>query len=118
MKWEIMLQYSKFGIRKRYLLYASLTDFGTHDKLAYLPWSADIISTELVSAAVLDERLKENCGYDNVLEQGEPYKAQYYYLVRLGNIHPEIIGKKLIEIDSGNNAVSRYSPRIFSLKNS
>jgi predicted component of viral defense system (DUF524 family) len=102
-------------ISRAALFCASLTDFGTHDKLAYLPWSADIISTELVSAAVLDERLKENCGYDNVREQGGPYKAQYYYLVRLGNICPEVMGENLVEIDSGNNAVSRYSPRIFSL---
>jgi predicted component of viral defense system (DUF524 family) len=102
-------------ISKAAIFCGSLTDFGTHKELEYLPWIADIVSTELVSAEVLDQRLKENCGYDNALEAKEPYKAQYYYLVRLCNIRPEIMEYNLVEVDSGNDAVSRYSPRIFKL---
>lgn len=98
---------------------ASRTDFGTNSDInnyVYLPFVANIVSTELVSVAVLTERLKSmNNGNGYISKNG--FHAQFYYLVKLNNITPLSISGDIIEIiDSGNEATSAYSPKIFKLK--
>ena len=94
------------------LFRASTTDFGRERdmmRFEYLPWTARIAGTELVSAEVLACRLKENCGF--VPSKG--FNAQYYYAVRLDSIHAENISPESVcEIDSGNAAISAYSPKV------
>ena len=102
-------------ISKANYFLASRTDFGVHKNIseyALEPWIAEIVSTELVSSETLAKRLKEmnnGTGY----EQKTAFKAQFYYLVRLKNIHAAKISSDEIKIiDSGNLAISPYSPKI------
>ena len=106
--------------RAKYFL-ASRTDFGIHRKISeYViePWTAEIASTELVSTETLASRLKEmkdktGKGY----EPKEAFKAQFYYLVRLKNIQAADISSSEIKIiDSGNLAISPYSPKIVKVE--
>ena len=97
----------------------SITDFGTEtdiSKYDFLPFVADIISTELVSAEDLSERLqKMNNGKGYVRQNA--FKAQFYYLVKLQNLRNfKISGDMITEKDSGNMAISPYSPKIVELK--
>ena len=106
--------------RAKYFL-ASRTDFGIHKKISeYViePWTAEIASTELVSSETLASRLKEmkdktGKGY----EPKEAFKAQFYYLVRLKNIQTaDISSSEIKNIDSGNLAISPYSPKIVKVE--
>ncbi|MBQ7538643.1 MAG: hypothetical protein IJT42_06730, partial [Treponema sp.] len=106
--------------RAKYFL-ASRTDFGIHKKISeYVidPWTAEIASTELVSSETLASRLQEmkdktGKGY----EPKEAFKAQFYYLVRLKNIQAvDISSDKITVIDSGNLAISPYSPKIVKVE--
>ena len=106
--------------RAKYFL-ASRTDFGIHRKISeYViePWTAEIASTELVSSETLASRLQEmkdktGKGY----EPKEAFKAQFYYLVRLKNIQAaNISSDKITIIDSGNLAISPYSPKIVKVE--
>lgn len=105
-------------IAKANFFCASRTDFGVHrdiSRYVFEPWIAEIISTELVSSEALAKRLKEmtnGTGY----EQKNGFKAQFYYLVRLKNIRAvNILPDKVRIIDSGNLAISPYSPKIVKL---
>ena len=107
-------------ISKANYFLASKTDFGIHKNIseyAFEPWTAEIVSTELVSSETLATRLKEmnnGAGY----EQKSAFKAQFYYLVRLKNIRAAKISSDEIKIiDSGNLATSPYSPKIVKLNN-
>ncbi|HBB15433.1 MAG TPA: hypothetical protein DCZ76_14340, partial [Treponema sp.] len=100
---------------------ASRTDFGIHKKISeYViePWMAEIASTELVSSETLASRLKEmKDKTDKGYEPKEAFKAQFYYLVRLKNIQAaDISSDKIIIIDSGNLAISPYSPKIVKVE--
>lgn len=106
--------------RAKYFL-ASRTDFGIHRKISeYViePWTAEIAATELVSSETLAIRLKEmkdktGKGY----EPKKAFKAQFYYLVRLKNIQTaDISSDKITIIDSGNLAISPYSPKIVKVE--
>ena len=106
--------------RAKYFL-ASRTDFGLHKKISeYViePWTAEIASTELVSSETLASRLQEmkdktGKGY----EPKEAFKAQFYYLVRLKNIQAvDISSDKITALDSGNLAISPYSPKIVKVE--
>ena len=106
--------------RAKYFL-ASRTDFGIHKKISeYViePWTAEIASSELVSSETLASRLQEmknktGKGY----EPKEAFKAQFYYLVRLKNIQAaDISSDKITIIDSGNLAISPYSPKIVKVE--
>ena len=49
-------------------------------------------------------------------EQKNTFKAQFYYLVRLKNIRAaNILPNQINVIDSGNMAISPYSPKIVKL---
>ena len=49
----------------------------------------------------------------NGYNQQKGFKAQYYYLVHLRNIRAvNISSEKFTTIDSGNIAISSYSPKI------
>ena len=103
--------------KAKYFL-ASRTDFGVYKNIseyAIEPWVAEIASTELVSSGTLSSRLREmNNG--NGYGQKNDFKAQFYYLVRLKNIRAaHISSEKINIIDSGNMAISPYSPRIVKL---
>lgn len=107
-------------ISKANYFLAPKTDFGIHKNIseyAFEPWTAEIVSTELVSSETLATRLKEmnnGAGY----EQKSAFKAQFYYLVRLKNIRAAKISSDEIKIiDSGNLATSPYSPKIVKLNN-
>lgn len=97
---------------------ASVTDFGTETdvtKYDYLPFVADIVSTELVSAEVLAERL-QSMNNGNGYTPNKNFKAQFYYLVKLQNLkNRKITGDMIIKRDSGNLAISPYSPKVFML---
>ena len=97
---------------------ASVTDFGTETdvtKYDYLPFVADIVSTELVSAEVLAERL-QSMNNGNGYTPNKNFKAQFYYLVKLQNLkNRKITGDMIIKRDSGNLAISPYSPKVFIL---
>ena len=106
--------------RAKYFL-ASRTDFGIHKKISeYViePWTAEIASAELVSSETLASRLQEmkdktGKGY----EPKKAFKAQFYYLVRLKNIQTaDISSDKITIIDSGNLAISPYSPKIVKVE--
>lgn len=106
--------------RAKYFL-ASRTDFGIHKKISeyvFEPWTAEIASTELVSSETLASRLKEmKDKTDKGYEPKEAFKAQFYYLVRLKNIQAaDISSDKIIIIDSGNLAISPYSPKIVKVE--
>ncbi len=106
--------------RAKYFL-ASRTDFGIHKNISeYViePWTAEIASTELVSTETLASRLKEMKGKtDKGYEPKEAFKAQFYYLVRLKNIQAaDISSDKITIIDSGNLAISPYSPKIVKVE--
>ncbi len=106
--------------RAKYFL-ASRTDFGIHKKISeyvFEPWTAEIASTELVSTETLASRLKEMKGKtDKGYEPKEAFKAQFYYLVRLKNIQAaDISSDKITIIDSGNLAISPYSPKIVKVE--
>lgn len=97
---------------------ASRTDFGVNKDISeYIiePWTAEIASTELVSSENLANRLKEmnnGTGY----ERKNTFKAQFYYLVRLKNLRAaNILPNQINVIDSGNMAISPYSPKIVKL---
>lgn len=103
--------------KAKYFL-ASRTDFGLHQNISEYtiePWIAKIASTELVSSETLAKRLKEmnnGTGY----EQKTAFKAQFYYLVQLKNIcAAKILPDEISIIDSGNLAISPYSPKIVKL---
>ena len=102
--------------KAKYFL-ASRTDFGVHKKISeYViePWIAEISSTELVSSETLACRLKEMKGKTGKgYEPKDAFNAQFYYLVRLKNIRAASISSEEITIiDSGNLAISPYSPKI------
>lgn len=101
-------------ISKAKLFCASLNDFGIDGKNECQPWIADIVCSELVSVGVLAERLYRDCGFDNT-ESGGAYKAQYYYLVRLENVRSLKSDMKMVKLDSGNDAISPYSPKIYRI---
>lgn len=98
---------------------ASTTDFGTEtdiSKYNYLPFTADIISTQLVSAEQLRSKLKSmnhGKGYKPV----KPFNAQFYYMVKVQNLkNMKITGDMIRKRDSGNLAISPYSPKIFEIE--
>ena len=98
---------------------ASTTDFGTEtdiSKYNYLPFTADIISTQLVSAEQLRSKLKSmnnGKGYEPV----KPFNAQFYYMVKVQNLkNMKITGDMIRKRDSGNLAISPYSPKIFEIE--
>ena len=99
---------------------ASTTDFGTEtdiSKYKILPFLADIISTELVSADDLGKKLKEMNNGNGYVPNNE-FKAQFYYLVKLKNLQNlKISGDMISQKDSGNMAISPYSPKIIELQN-
>ena len=106
--------------KAKYFL-ASRTNFGIHKKISeYVlePWTAEIATTELVSSETLSCRLKEmknNTGQG--YEPKNAFKAQFYYLVRLKNIQAaDISSGKITFIDSGNLAISPYSPKIVKVE--
>lgn len=98
---------------------ASVTDFGTEtdvSKYEILPFVAEIISTELVSAADLNRKLREMNNGNGYVSNNE-FKAQFYYLVKLQNLRNlKISGDVIEQKDSGNMAISPYSPKIVELK--
>ena len=50
-------------------------------------------------------------------EPKKAFKAQFYYLVRLKNIQAaDISSDKITVIDSGNLAISPYSPKIVKVE--
>lgn len=105
-------------ITKEKYFCASRTDFGVNKDISeYIiePWTAEIASTVLVSSENLANRLKEmnnGTGY----ERKNTFKAQFYYLVRLKNIRAaNILPNQINVIDSGNMAISPYSPKIVKL---
>ena len=98
---------------------ASTTDFGTEtdiSKYKFLPFLAEIISTQLVSADDLGRKLKEMNNGNGYVPNNE-FKAQFYYLVKLKNLKKlKISGDMISQKDSGNMAISPYSPKIIELK--
>ncbi|WP_027728291.1 DUF2357 domain-containing protein [Treponema sp. C6A8] len=98
---------------------ASTTDFGTEtdiSKYKILPFLADIISTQLVSADDLGRKLKEMNNGNGYVPNNE-FKAQFYYLVKLKNLQNlKISGDMISQKDSGNMAISPYSPKIIELQ--
>ena len=97
---------------------ASTTDFGIVNdvsKYDYLPFTADIISTELVSEEILREKLKSmNSGKG--YEPEKTFNAQFYYLVKVQNLKTMKITSDMIrKRDSGNLAISPYSPKILEI---
>ena len=103
------------NIAKAKYFCASTTDFGTHKLISDLkiePWVAEIESTELVSSETLALKLKEMNNGNGYIQQ-KSFKAQFYYLVHLRNIRAvNISSEKFTTIDSGNIAISSYSPKI------
>lgn len=98
---------------------ASTTDFGTEtdiSKYNYLPFVADIISTQLVSAEQLRSKLK-SMNHDKGYEPVKPFNAQFYYIVKVQNLkNMKITGDMIRKRDSGNLAISPYSPKIFEIE--
>lgn len=97
---------------------ASTTDFGTEtdiSKYNYLPFTADIVSTELVSAEQLRSKLK-SMNHGKGYEPEKPFNAQFYYLVKVQNLrNTKITGDMIHKRDSGNLAISPYSPKVFKM---
>jgi hypothetical protein len=59
--------------------------------------------------------MKNNTGQG--YEPKNAFKAQFYYLVRLKNIQAaDISSGKITFIDSGNLAISPYSPKIVKVE--
>lgn len=76
------------------------------------PWMAEIESTELVSAKDLASRL-EKLNNGNGFIPKKKYSAEFYYLVKLKNIQSANFSRNSFEeLDSGNLAISAYSPKI------
>jgi predicted component of viral defense system (DUF524 family) len=90
-------------------------DYGKENNVAQFdldPWIAEVESTKLVSAEQLAHYLKEMNGGDG-FEQEEKFSAEYYYLVELKNIQLASLSKdSFVSKDSGNLAISAYSPKI------
>lgn len=99
-------------------LCASTTDFGTVNEVSkynYLPFTADIISTELVSAEQLRSKLK-SMNHGKGYEPEKPFNAQFYYLIKVHNVkNTKITGDMIHKRDSGNLAISPYSPKVFKM---
>lgn len=97
----------------------SITDFGKEPDLKkydYLPFVADIISTELVSVQVLEKKLKSMNNVNGYIPSN-PFKAEFYYLVKLQHLkNLKITGDMIQSCESGNLAISPYSPKIFGIK--
>ena len=97
---------------------ASTTDFGTVNEVSkynYLPFTADIVSTELVSAEQLCSKLK-SMNHGKGYEPEKPFNAQFYYLVKVQNLrNTKITGNMIHKRDSGNLAISPYSPKVFEM---
>ncbi len=97
---------------------ASTTGFGTEtdiSKYNYLPFVADIISTQLVSAEQLRSKLK-SMNHGKGYEPVKPFNAQFYYMVKVQNLkNMKITGDMIRKRDSGNLAISPYSPKVFEI---
>ena len=73
---------------------------------------AEIESTELISAENLTIRLREMNDGDGFVSRSA-HSAEYYYLVHLKNIQPASLSQdSFLPADSGNLAISAYSPKI------
>ena len=98
---------------------ASTKDFGTEtdiSKYNYLPFVADIISTQLVSAEQLRSKLK-SMNHGKGYEPVKPFNAQFYYMVKVQNLkNMKITGDMIRKRDSGNLAISPYSPKVFKIE--
>ncbi len=98
---------------------ASTTDFGTEtdiSKYNYLTFTADIVSTELVSAEQLRSKLK-SMNHGKGYEPEKPFNAQFYYLLKVQNLrNTKITGDMIHKRDSGNLAISPYSPKVFKIE--
>lgn len=105
-------------ISKATKLCASTTDFGTVNEVSkynYLPFTADIVSTELVSAEQLRSKLK-SMNHGKGYEPVKPFNAQFYYMVKVQNLrNTKITGDMIHKRDSGNLAISPYSPKVFKM---
>ena len=73
-------------------------------KTIMLNFEADIINSELVSNEVLSSKISGN------------HKAEFYYLITLGNIkYKDVKDIEDLEKSNGNMAISPYSPKIIEM---
>lgn len=80
----------------------------------YLPFVADIVSTELVSKNDLRKRLESMNDGDGYNPQN--LSAEFYYLAKIQNIKlKKICGDMVEESDSGNLSISQYSPKVIRI---
>ena len=101
--------------KAKYFCARNINDYGKETYVTQFdldPWVAEVESTKLVSAEQLALYLKEMNDGDGY-KQNEKFSAEYYYLVRLKNIQPASLSKNsFASKDSGNLAISAYSPKI------
>ena len=101
--------------KAKYFCARSRTDYGKETGVSQFeldPWIAEVESTKLVSAEQLALYLKEMNDGDG-FEPKKNFSAEYYYLVQLKNIQPISLAKdSFVSKDSGNLAISAYSPKI------
>ena len=101
--------------KAKYFCARSRTDYGKETGVSQFeldPWIAEVESTKLVSAEQLALYLKEMNDGDG-FEPKKNFSAEYYYLVQLKNIQPTSLAKdSFVSKDSGNLAISAYSPKI------
>lgn len=101
--------------KAKYFCARCRNDFGRSTDVTMFgvdPWMAEIESTELISAENLAIRLREMNNGDGFVSRSA-HSAEYYYLVHLKNIQPASFSQdSFLPADSGNLAISAYSPKI------